>query len=282
MKFFKGNHTGIGLKTQHVSAVLDAAIIGNAPGWVEVHPQNYFTSAHSRNQLIEVAKHYPLSFHSTGLSLGSADGLNRDDLEQLVTLCDDICPALISDHISFSGNAHDRLADLLPIPYTYEALDHVVRQIHIVQDRLGRQLLLENPARYLSYRHNDMDEVEFIRQLVVRTGCGLLLDINNVHVTTYNVGDDAQRWLDRIDPDWVGEIHLAGHSVDDSEAGRFLVDDHGSAVRDAVWDSFARFIATAGPKPTLVEWDNDIPEFDVLLAEASKAKAMIEANHAFA
>jgi uncharacterized protein len=281
MNVFNSARAGIGLKIQHIPALLDAADTANGPGWVEVHPQNYFVSAKAQQLLVEVSQHYPVSLHSTGLSLGSADGLNQGDLDQLAALCDVISPALISDHLSFSGNAQNRLPDLLPIAYTCQALEHFARQICTVQDRLGRQLLIENPARYLSWRHSDMTEPKFLAQLIAATGCGLLLDISNIFVTTGNVGGTVEEWLAAIDPDWVKEIHLAGHIVEDYNGAPFYIDDHGSAVPDHIWAIYADVIARFGPKPTLIEWDNDTPDFGILLAEAKKADAIKKAQYAY-
>ncbi len=274
---------GIGLKPQHYDDVLCDPDPLTRPAWAEVHPQNYFGtpaswgggSPHSR--LTAVAEKYPLSFHSVGLSLGSADGLNEIDLERLAILCDRYSPASVSDHLSFSGNAHDRFSDLLPVPYTLSSLDHFARQIIRAQDRLRRKLLIENPSRYLAYKGDEMSECEFIESLVSRTGCGIILDINNVEVSAKNLGFSAESYVDAIDPDWVGEVHLAGHSTEHHDSGPLLIDDHGSAVTGYTWQLFKRFIDRAGPKPVLIEWDNNVPEYAVLMAEANKARAYLNA-----
>jgi uncharacterized protein len=280
---------GIGLKPQHYEAILDCAHPLNAPHWVEVHPQNYFSGNGAlgggppHRWLSAIAEQLPISFHSVGLSLGSADGLMLDQLDQLAALCDRYHPAMISDHLSFSGNAHDRFADLLPIPYTDEALDHFAAQISRVQDRLKRPILIENPSCYLAYRHSTMLETEFIAQLIQRTGCGLLLDLNNILVSTGNLSGTANDYLDAINPDWVGEIHLAGHATEQHDSGPLYIDDHGSAVSDQLWDLYALFIKSAGPKPTLIEWDTDVPDYATLIAEAAKADVILEAaSHVYA
>jgi uncharacterized protein len=280
---------GIGLKPQHYDAVLDPANNAIQPAWIEVHPQNYFGVSNSlgggppHRWLAAIAEKYPLSFHSVGLSLGSAEGLMDDQLDKLATLCERYQPAMVSDHLSFSGNAHHHFADLLPIPYTQEALDHFAAQVDRVQQRLGWQMLIENPSCYLAYAHNDMNETEFLMALVERSGCGLLLDINNIIVSTGNLGGSAQDWLDRIDPDVVGEIHLAGHATEMHDSGPLFIDDHGSVVGDAVWSLYADYISANGAKPTLIEWDTDVPDYAVLMAEANKAEAIIEqASHAYA
>lgn len=266
---------GIGLKPQHYEALLDPDH-PTPPEWVEVHPQNYFGDGGPPHRwLSAISDIFPLSFHSVGLSLGSVDGLNEYDLDRLAILCDRYRPASVSDHLSFSGNAHNRLADLLPVPYTLASLEHFAREIDKVQDRLKRSILIENPSRYLDYRGNDLTEVEFIECLLSKTGCGLLLDINNVEVSATNLGFSAEAYIDAIDPHYVGEIHLAGHSVELHDSGPLLIDDHGSKVTQATWNLYRRFIERAGPRPTLIEWDTDIPELKELMAEAGKAAEMM-------
>jgi uncharacterized protein len=276
--------TGIGLKPQHYDAILDPAQPSGRPGWVEVHPQNYFGDGGPPHRwLTAIAEHYPLSFHSVGLSLGSADGLSEHDLARIAILCERYNPASISDHLSFSGNAHDRFADLLPIPYTKASLDHFARQIDRVQTRLRRRMLIENPSRYLAYQGEEMEEVEFIERLIGKTGCGLLFDINNVEVSAANLGFSATAYVDAINPDWVGEIHLAGHAVEQHDSGPLLIDDHGSGVTVTTWQLYRRFSERAGPKPTLIEWDTNVPEYSVLIAQADKATSIMdEARHALA
>lgn len=280
---------GTGLKPQHYEALLDPDAPSGRPGWVEVHPQNYFGTPDywgggpPHRWLTAIAEICPLSFHSVGLSLGSADGLNQYDLDRLVVLCDRYRPASVSDHLSFSGNAHNRFADLLPVPYTRASLDHFAGEIGKVQDRLKRKILIENPSRYLAYQGDSMSEAEFIERLIGKTGCGLLFDINNVEVSATNLGFSVADYVDAIDPDWVGEIHLAGHAVEHHDSGPLLIDDHGSGVTDTTWNLYRRFIERAGPKPTLVEWDTDVPEYPILMAEVDKAQAIMdEARHAFA
>ena len=281
--------SGIGLKSVHYTHVLDDDTAAKRPSWVEVHPQNYFGDGGPAHRwLTAIAGVYPLSFHSVGLSLGSADGLNRDDLENIAALCDRYQPAMVSDHLSWSGNAHDRYPDLLPIPYTQEALHHFAGEIGKVQDRLQRTILIENPSRYLSYRDDEMSETDFIHALCNQSGCGLLFDINNVEVSATNVGLDMEAYIDAIDPGIVGEIHLAGHAREEHDSGPLLIDDHGSIVSDITWNLYRRFIERAGPKPTLIEWDSNIPEYDVLMAEVAKANAILinpsleEPRHALA
>ncbi len=276
--------TGIGLKPDHYATVLgeddsagDATPSLPMPAWLEVHPQNYFGDGGPPHRwLSAIADKFPLSFHSVGLSLGSSDGLNEYDLEKLADLCSRYDPAMVSDHLSFSGNAHHRFADLLPIPYTQEALDHFARQIDRVQARLKRPMLIENPSRYLAFADDEMDEIAFIEKLIAKTGCGIIFDINNVEVSCGNLGESAEAYIDAVDPDWVGEIHLAGHAIEEHESGPLRIDDHGSQVSNVTWRLFERFIARAGPKPVLIEWDTDIPAYTTLMAEAQKAQAVLD------
>lgn len=275
---------GIGLKPQHYAEILSEMpdSIYRKPAWLEVHPQNYFCAGGPPHRwLTEIAQHFPLSFHSVGLSLGSADGHDRAELDALETLCARYEPASVSEHLSWSGSADDKLPDLLPIPYTQIALDHFVKEIDIVQNRLKRSILIENPSRYLELAISDMDEVDFLHQLCRATGCGLLLDINNVEVSCTNLGIDPCGYIDSIDPKLVGEIHLAGHSVEHHESGSLLIDDHGSAVTNRTWELFERFMARAGPKPVLIEWDSDVPEFAILMNEADKATRIMDAKTGF-
>jgi uncharacterized protein len=272
---------GVGLKPQHYTRALDAVSASiddpqSPPAWFEVHPQNYFCAGgpphHWLTAFAEVA---PLSFHSVGLSIGSADGVIADELEQLAALCERYAPAMVSDHLSWSGSASNRYPDLLPVPYTEEALDHFAAQVGRVQDRLGRAMLIENPSRYLAFAGDTMGEADFLHALCQRSGCGLLLDINNIEVSATNLGLDPEAMVDAIDPSLVGEVHLAGHATEQHDHGPLLIDDHGSAVSHETWQLFERFVERAGPCPVLIEWDTNVPEFDVLLAEAAIADAII-------
>ncbi|WP_422060168.1 DUF692 domain-containing protein [Sphingopyxis sp.] len=271
------SRAGIGLKPRHYVDVLAAAEQGTAPAWAEVHPQNYFGAGGPPHRwLTAIADHLSLSFHSVGLSLGSAAGVDTDDLDALAALCERYAPAMVSDHLSWSNGADDKFPDLLPIPYTHAALDHFAAQVGRVQDRLGRAMLVENPSRYLAYAQSDWSETDFLHELCRRSGCALLLDINNVEVSAFNLGLDPVAWLDAFDPALVGEVHVAGHAVkDDDMGGMIAIDDHGSPVRTSCWDLLARFVDRAGPKPVLVEWDTDVPDFSTLMAEAAKADALL-------
>lgn len=278
---------GIGLKPQHYAQVLQSmsASISTPtliPAWLEVHPQNYFGAGGPPHRwLSAIAESFPLSFHSVGLSLGSSGGVDAAELEQLAALCQRYEPASVSDHLSWSGSANNRYPDLLPVPYTDGALGHFVAQIGRVQDRLKRRILIENPSRYLAFARDDMSEAQFLHLLCDLTGCGILLDINNIEVSATNLGLDAQAMIDSIDPSLVGEIHLAGHAREEHADGVLLIDDHGSAVSEITWALFARFISRAGRKPVLIEWDTDVPDYGVLLAEAAKAEAIMHEQASF-
>lgn len=268
---------GIGLKPRHYADVLAAAEQGTAPAWAEVHPQNYFGAGGPPHRwLTAIAEHLPLSFHSVGLSLGSAAGADRDELEALEALCERYAPAMVSDHLSWSNGPDDKFPDLLPIPYSHRALDHFVGEVGRVQDRLRRTMLIENPSRYLAFAGDDWGEVDFLHELCRRSGCALLLDINNVEVSAFNLGGDPASWLAAFDPRLVGEVHVAGHAVKtDDIGGQIAIDDHGSPVRTSCWDLLGSFLDRAGPKPVLVEWDTDVPDYAILMAEAAKADALL-------
>ena len=202
---------GIGLKSAHFADLFAAAERGAGPQWAEVHPQNYMMAGGPTHRWLgAIFERLPLSMHSVGLSLGDPDGVDRDELERLATLVERYRPAMVSDHLSWSSLDGERIPDLLPMPMTHASLDHFVRQVDVVQERLGREILLENPSRLLAYAGDDFEEPEFLAELCGRSGCGLLLDVNNVIVSAINLGIDARAYLDAIDPALVGEIHVAG------------------------------------------------------------------------
>lgn len=279
---------GIALKPEHYATLLadglGAAPVGispHCPAWVEVHPQNYFCGGGPPHRwLTAVAERFPLSFHSVGLSLGSAGGLIEDELASLAALCKRYEPVAVSEHLSWSGTEDERYPDLLPLPYTTETLDHFAAQVARMQDRLGRKVLIENPSRYLAFAHDTMDEAGFLTELCRRSGCGLLLDVNNIEVSATNLGLDPFAMVDAIDSALVGEIHLAGHKREEHADGPLLIDDHGSPVSELTWRLFERFIARVGPRPALIEWDTDIPALEVLVAEAARAGRRMARRHA--
>jgi len=226
--------------------------------------------------LLDLRRDYPISVHGVGLSLGSADGLDPTHLERLVSLVERVEPALVSEHLSWSVSGGTYLNHLLPLPCTEETLTLVGDNVCRAQDRLGRRLLVENPSGYLRFRNSPIPEVEFLNLLASRTGCGLLCDVNNVYVTCRNLGGDPLAYLAAVDPRAVGEIHLAGHAVNDADGHEILIDDHGSRVAPAVWELYGHALRRLGRVPTLVEWDTELPALDVLIGEAATASAMLE------
>lgn len=264
---------GVGLRSPHIQQVID-----QQPdiGWLEVHSENYFNaSSPARQQLRQIADHYPISCHGIGLSLGSADPLDRRHLILLKQLVDEIDPFAVSDHLSWSSVDGQFFNDLLPLPYTEEALENFCRKVDQVQDFLGRQILVENPSSYLSFSHSAIPEWEFLHQVEQRTGCGLLLDLNNIYVSAFNHGFDCDRYIAALDPDAVKEIHLAGFTVKQFEDGEIWIDTHSKPICEPVWQLYRRWVQQHGKTPTLIEWDLDIPALPVLLAEADKARTIM-------
>ena len=239
---------------------------------LEVHSENFFGDGGQPLSWLERFRSvYPVSFHGVGLSLGSADPLDADHLARLDSLVRRFEPALVSEHLSWSSVDSHHANDLLPLPFTDEALDHVVARVGRVQERLGRPILLENVSTYFAFEESTIPEWEFVAQVARRSGCGLLVDVNNVWVNAANHGFDALRYVEAIDPASVGEMHLAGFEI----AGDLLIDTHGARVADPVWPLYRAAVARFGPRPTVVEWDVDIPSLDVLLEEADKARAIL-------
>lgn len=264
---------GIGLRFPHHQAF---AATRPALGWVEVHSENFMGGGTPLRYLETVRRDYPLSLHGVGLSLGSADGLDPAHLERLARLVAQLEPALVSEHLSWSVVGHTYLADLLPLPLTEEALAIVCRHVDATQERLGRQILLENPSTYLQFRHSTIPEWEFLASVAARTGCRLLCDVNNIYVSTQNHGWDAAAYLNALPVAAIGEIHLAGHAVVTLDGGATLrIDDHGARVAPAVWALYEEALARFGPLPTLVEWDTNLPELEVLLDEAAHAERLL-------
>lgn len=269
---------GFGLRHPHVLQVIDRP---PAVDWVEVHTENYMYAGGPRlKQLSAIRENHQLSFHGVGLSLGSVDEPDRSHLMRIRSLVDRFEPSAVSDHIAWvrapraSGGAS--LNDLLPLPCTDEAVSVMARNIDIFQNAIGRQVLIENPSMYLEFSGADMDHAAFVAEIIARAGCGLLLDVNNIQVSATNLGFDALGYLAAMPFDAVGEIHLAGHAERNTPTGTLLLDDHGSRVRDSVWQLYEAALQRTGPVPTLVEWDTDIPELPVLLAEVSAAQARLD------
>ena len=272
---------GVGLRFPHHDHVLT-----HRPdiAWLEVHPENYLGHGVAADDLEAVRGDYPVSLHATGLSLGSADGLDIDHLAAIAKLTQRIQPGLISDHLSWSASGGVHLPDLLPLPYTEEALAVVGRNIDRVQTALGRAILIENPSTYLAFAESALTEAAFLGELVRATGCGLLLDVNNIAVSGGNLGHSPahrlDQLLDHVPAAAIGEIHLAGHTVRHLDNGAILrIDDHGSPVSDEVWALYEVLIARIGARPTLIEWDTGIPAFETLQAEAAIAQSILDQIH---
>ena len=267
------SRAGVGFKGEHAETVF-----GDRPdiGWFEVHPENYMVAGGPRLALLEELRNaYPLSLHGVGLSLGGAERLDVDHLIALLALVDRFQPGLVSEHIAWSTHSGIWFADLLPPSLSRAGLDCLCDNIDEMQEALGRPILIENPASYLILPDCEMDELAFIVEAARRTGCGLLVDVNNIHVSAVNTGIDAEAYVDAVPDGLIGEIHLAGFSVDDAGTERLLIDSHGAAVDDAVWRLYARLIERVGARPTLVEWDKDIPDWELLHAEAMEAETCL-------
>jgi len=264
---------GIGLRASHYLEVLETR---PPVGWLEVHSENYFGAGGKPLYYLErIRAHYPLSLHGVGLSIGSTDALNSRHLDQLKTLIRCFEPALVSEHLSWSSVGGRYLNDLLPLPYTEEALGYMVRRVSQVQDYLERQILIENVSSYLQYTESTIPEWEFIAALTERSGCGLLLDVNNIYVSACNHGFDPAVYLQAIPPAVVQEIHLAGFTVNRFEQGEILIDTHNQRVYPQVWALYRQAVRRFGLIPTLVEWDTDLPALEVLVDEARRADAII-------
>ncbi len=266
--------SGVGLKPEHYEAVLT-----ERPdiGWFEVHPENYMgDGGPPHHALTKIRDNYPLSLHGVGLSIGGAHPIDPEHLARLKALIARYQPQSFSEHLAWSTHDEGYLNDLLPLPYTEETLDHVCRHIDEVQSTIGRTMLLENPSTYVAFDAADYDEIGFLNEIVRRTGCGLLLDVNNVYISCTNRGADAYAYVDRFPMDAVGEIHLAGHAEDrDDDGAPLLIDTHDRPIIRDVWDLYAHVMARFGKRPTLVEWDEDVPAWSTLFAEAQKAERLM-------
>lgn len=257
--------TGIGLRTPHLAEILTRR---PPVGFLEVHTENYFGGGARLKTLERLRQDYDLSFHGVGLSLGRADGLEREHQRQLAALVQRFDPFLVSEHLSWSAYSHIHVPDLLPLPFTHEALHVFCDHVDALQQCLGRQILVENPSNYVAFSGLDYTEPQFLTLLAQRTGCGLLLDLNNIHVSAHNLGYDPAVYLrDLTVGDSVRQFHLAGHVRSDD----LLVDTHGAPVCDDVWSLYDAALVRFGHRPTLIEWDSDIPPLDVLLGEAARA-----------
>ena len=262
---------GIGLRLPHLE---EAVATQPFAGWLEIHPENFLANPHATELLVTLAGRYPISVHTVGVSVGSATGLDRRHLARVRALVDRVDPVLVSGHLAWSTHGSEYLNDLLPLPYDEDTLGIVCEQLVAVQDGLGRAFLLENPSSYVGFAGSTMTEVQFLNELVDRTGCQLLCDVSNVYVSAHNMGYDARAYLDGLPADAIGELHLGGFTREEDDAtpgGDVLIDTHATGVASPSWDLYAHAVRRFGRRPTLIEWDNDIPALSPLLAEARRA-----------
>lgn len=265
---------GAGLKDQHIDAILADR---HKMGFFEIHAENYMAAGGpSHAGLTQIRGHFPLSVHGVGLSIGAEQGLNPAHLERLANVVERYQPGLVSEHLAWSTHDHHYYNDLLPVPYDQPTLDRVVAHIGQVQDRLKRPILLENPSTYVAFQQSTMSETDFITEIARRSGCGLLLDINNVFVSATNHQFSPKTYLENFPLGHVSEIHLAGHAEDLDESGApLLIDAHDRPVADPVWALYKDVVDKMGPLPTLIEWDNDVPNWPTLRREAQLADAIL-------
>jgi uncharacterized protein (UPF0276 family) len=261
-------NVGLSLKENHYQDIL-----GSKPDipWFEIISENFmFNNDSNLEYLLAIRENYPITFHGIGMSIGSADGVSKTYLEELKKLINTVSPAWISDHLSWSNYSNKHTNDLLPLPFTNETIDVVSDNIKFVQDYLGQELILENPSSYLRYEVDEMSEWEFINKIADKSGCKILLDINNIYVNSYNHNFNAIEFIDNIEKNIVKEFHLSGHLNKEN----YLFDDHGSEVCDKVWKLYKHALNHFGNIPTLIEWDNEVPPFSILEEEAKKAKRL--------
>jgi uncharacterized protein (UPF0276 family) len=268
---------GAGLKPEHAGDIFDGT---RRVDFFEIHAENYMGSGGPPHHLLRrIRADYPLSIHGVGLSIGGTAPLDRAHLSRLKRLIGMYEPALFSEHLAWSTHDGVFLNDLLPLPYNDISLAHVCAHVNEVQDTIGIRMLLENPSTYVAFGASHMSEVEFLLAVAQRTGCGLLLDVNNVHVSAVNHGSDAAAYIDAFPIQHVGQYHLAGFAEDqDSTGARLLIDDHGRPVADTVWELYRRALARGCLAPTLIEWDNNLPPFEALAAEAERARTLMAAQ----
>jgi uncharacterized protein (UPF0276 family) len=262
---------GVGLRLPHLAEV---AATRPPAAWFEIHPENFLANPHAAELLQDIARHYPISVHTVGLSIGSASGIDRTHLRRVRALIDAIDPFLVSGHLAWSTHQGEYLNDLLPLPYNQETLELIARHIDEVQQGLGRAYLVENPSSYVGFTSSTMTEVEFMCELVHRSGCRLLCDVSNIYISGHNMGFDAYAYIDALPAHAVAELHLGGFAVEEDESNSvstLLVDTHGAAIARPVWNLYAHAVERFGLQPTLIEWDNDLPDFATILEEAVTA-----------
>ena len=270
------NISGVGLRLPHLKEM-----VATLPptGWLEVHPENFLANPHATELLTELSNHYPISFHTVGISVGSVGGIDHSHLKRLQGLIDRVDPILVSGHLAWSTHGTDYLNDLLPIPFNEEALQVVTAHVVEVQDVLGGSYLIENPANYVGFRSSTMPETEFLSELVRRTRCELLCDVSNIVVSAHNMGYSPHRYIDDFPTAAIAEIHLGGYTAEEDEGspdGELWIDTHAAAISAPSWDLYAYAVRRFGIQPTLIEWDNDMPSLTALLEEATKAERVIQ------
>lgn len=267
------SRAGVGLRLPHLEEV---AALRPAAAWLEIHPENFVANPHATELLLDLARDYPISVHTVGVSIGSAHGIDHVHLARVRELIDRINPILVSGHVAWSTHPGEYLNDLLPLPYDEETLAVLVRHVDEVQEALGRPYLVENPSSYVGFGRSTMNEAQFLTELVGRTGCRLLCDVSNVHLSAHNMGYDPRAYLDGLPAGAIDELHLGGFSIEDDAApsSTVIVDTHGSAIDDAALDLYGYALRRFGWKPTLIEWDNDIPAFNTLLEQAGRVDAV--------
>ena len=270
------NAVGVGYKPQHFS---DLRANAGPVQWLEIHAENYMgDGGRPHAQLRALSEEFAISVHGVGLSIGGEGPLDADHLARLKKLCDWVNPASFSEHLAWSTHGAEFLNDLLPLPYTEATLTHVADHINQVQDTLGRQMLLENPSSYLRFDTSTLSETDFLMAVTQRTGCGLLLDVNNVFISSTNLNVSPQDYIDAYPLDKVGELHVGGHDEDHDDHGApLLIDSHGKPVADPVWTLLDYTLTKSGPRPVLVEWDNDVPDWPELRDEAVRAANVLAA-----
>ena len=266
---------GVGLKPEHYQDILETR---PNIGWFEVHAENYMGDGGAPHHYLSlIRENHPISIHGVGLSIGGHDPLDQAHLARLKTVVDRYAPQLFSEHLAWSTHNDVFYNDLLPLPYNEDSLRVVVEHIDQVQSFVGRRMLLENPATYVAFKSSDMAEIDFLKEIVARTGCGLLLDVNNVFVAGTNHDYSPEDYLDRFPLEHVGEIHLAGHAETiESNGAQVLIDAHDRAVIDQVWALYERVLTKGISVPTLIEWDNDVPDWPTLFAEAAKVDRLVD------
>jgi len=266
---------GIGLRLPHI-----AEIVATRPrvGWLEVHPENFLANPHAMELLIELSRDYPISVHTVGVSIGSSSGIDRNHLRRISNLVDLVDPFLVSGHLAWSTHQNEYLNDLLPLPFNGEVLELVATHVREVQDALGRQYLVENPSSYVAFQASTMTEAEFLGELVRRTGCGLLCDVSNIYLSGHNMGYDAWGYVDSLPGQAIGEFHLGGFTPQDDESNpgaEVWIDTHAAPVCERAWELYAYAVRRIGPRPVLIEWDNDIPPLATLLRQTARANEVV-------